>query len=236
LDNYTLDKMVAVPGLTVMAKFDQLYAYGDKEDAFKTICELAYVVPNFLIAEVPVEEYGDKQNDDLRERFGLSTDDFPAFFLFSDGGKVQKKFEGFPDPVAKRPATWDDEEDGEWEPPMLEEVNVDTLLTWLRTNGIKMPSLGTIVELDELVHKFMKSSDKASVLKEATALADSEHKNDRKAPMYTKIMQKVIEKGNDYVEAEAARVKKLLSGRITEEKQAELKDKSKILAVFAVEV
>mmetsp|Transcript_23391 Transcript_23391/g.54398 ORF Transcript_23391/g.54398 Transcript_23391/m.54398 type:complete len:269 (+) Transcript_23391:80-886(+) len=237
LDNYTFDKMLAVPGLSVAVKFDQSYAYGEKEDAFKTVCELAYSVPNFLIAEVPVEEYGDKINDDLRERFGLAVDEFPVYLLFSENGKKKVRFEGFPDPSARKPATWDDEEDGEWEPPMMEEINAENLLLWLRMNGVKMPSIGTIHELDQLAQKFMaKGGDKASILKEAEALAKGDYQNDRKAPMYTKIMQKVIEKGNDYVAGETARVKKLLAGKITEDKKSELTDKTKILDVFAREV
>merc|ERR1719230_144162 len=94
LDNYTLDKVLAIPGQSVLVKFDKSYAYGEKEDEFKSLCKLAYKVPNFLIGEVPVQEYGDKENDDLRERFKLKKDDFPVYFLFNEANKEGLKYEG----------------------------------------------------------------------------------------------------------------------------------------------
>merc|ERR1711912_72178 len=44
----------------------------------------------FLIGEVGVQEYGDKENDDLRERFNINKDDFPVFKLFKKGGNTEK--------------------------------------------------------------------------------------------------------------------------------------------------
>lgn len=32
-------------------------------------------------------EYGEKENDDLRERFGVKKEDYPAFKLFKQGDK-----------------------------------------------------------------------------------------------------------------------------------------------------
>merc|ERR1711988_668960 len=92
LDNYTLDKVLGIPDTTVLVKFDKSYAYGEKEDEFKVLCRLAYSVPNFLIGEVPVQEYGDKENDDLRERFKLKKDDFPVYFLFNEANKEGLKY------------------------------------------------------------------------------------------------------------------------------------------------
>merc|ERR1712087_542658 len=105
-----------------MGKFDQSYAYGEKEDEYKTLCKLAHSVQNFFIAEVPVQEYGDKENDDLRERFGLKKDDFPVYFLFNQANKEGLKYTG--------------------------SIKADAITSWLRRNQIKMPSVGTIQELD----------------------------------------------------------------------------------------
>lgn len=232
LDNYTFDKMVAVPGLTLLAKVDQSYAYGEKEDAFKELCKLAHSVPNFLIGEIPVQEYGDKENSDLMERFKLTKEDFPGYFLFK-GPDSQVKFEGFADPLSKKPANWDDDEDGTWEAPMRKDITGENLVIWLRKNGVKMPSIGTIAELDEIVKKYMQEGLKQSYIDEATKLAETEHKNDKKAPIYLKILAKIKEKGADYVEKETARLTKLLVGKLTDEKKAELSEKMKILAVFA---
>lgn len=233
LDNYTFDKMLSVPGLSLMVKIDKSYAYGEKEDAFKEVAKLAYPVKNFIVAEVPVSDYGDKENDDLRERFKLKTDDFPAFFLFKAGRSSDDgiKFEGFPDPTARKPASWDDDEDGPWEPPMLSEVTATNLVMWLKKQGIKMPSIGTIAELDEVVHKYMKAPSDA-LIAEAKKLAETEFPNDKKAPVYIKIMEKVKEKGAEYLDKELGRVQKISAGKVTPEKKTELDDKIRILNVF----
>lgn len=230
LDNYTFDKFREIPGLTLLVKFDQSYAYGEKEDAFKQVAKLAYSVPNFIVGEVPVQEYGDKDNSDLAERFSLKKDDFPAYYLFRQAEST--KFEGFANPAAKKPVNWDEDEDGKWEAPMIKDITAENLLLWLRTQGVKMPSVGTIAELDEIAVRFMKKVQQSDV-DEAKKLAEGEHKNDQKAAMYVKIMQRVMEKGTGYIQSESERVGKLLQRKITDEKKAELTEKLKILDVFA---
>jgi len=178
-----------------------------------------------------VQEYGDKENSDLQERFGVKTGDMPVFYLFKGAEDAGKKFEGFADPSAKKPATWDDAEDGEWESPMIKDITADTLVLWLRTNGVKMPSIGTIAELDEVAKRFMQEPKQAD-LDEAKKLAEGDHKNDKKAPIYVKIMQKVLEKGTGYVQTEVERVKKIMAGKVTPQKKDELQDKLKILNIF----
>merc|ERR1711879_504386 len=155
--------MVSTPGMTFLTKIDKNYAYGEKEDAFKEICKLSYAVQDLLVAEVSVEEYGDKQNADLAERFGVKESDFPTYFLFKGSVENPVKFEGFPNPTSKKPTDWDDDEDGEWEPSMITEPTAENLILWLRKYGVKMPSIGTIFELDELVAKFMKGPTDADI-------------------------------------------------------------------------
>ena len=36
-----------------------------KADAWRAICQLAYAVPNFFAAEVPVQRFNQKENDDV---------------------------------------------------------------------------------------------------------------------------------------------------------------------------
>mmetsp|Transcript_43112 Transcript_43112/g.77445 ORF Transcript_43112/g.77445 Transcript_43112/m.77445 type:complete len:261 (+) Transcript_43112:60-842(+) len=157
LDNMTFDKMLSVPGLTLLAKIDKAYPYGDKEETFKELCKLSYHVKDFLIGEIPVQEYGDKENEDLQKRFEVRTDEFPVYLLFKKGAAEPPiRFEGFPDPNAKKPASWDDEEDGPWEPPFRTDVTPENFVTWLRMKGVKMPYGGTILDMDEVAKKFMK--------------------------------------------------------------------------------
>jgi len=232
LDNMTFDKMLSVPGLTLLAKIDKAYPYGDKEETFKELCKLSYHVKDFLIGEIPVQEYGDKENEDLQKRFEVRTDEFPVYLLFKKGAAEPPiRFEGFPDPNAKKPASWDDEEDGPWEPPFRTDVTPENFVTWLRMKGVKMPYGGTILDMDEVAKKFMKGF-KDDDFAEAKKLAEGEYKDDAKAAVYIKIMQKIKEKGAAYVGTEMARVKKLMAGKITPAKQTELDTKVKILRIF----
>mmetsp|Transcript_5608 Transcript_5608/g.9351 ORF Transcript_5608/g.9351 Transcript_5608/m.9351 type:complete len:242 (-) Transcript_5608:70-795(-) len=207
LDNYTLDKVLAMPGHSVLVKFDKSYAFGEKEDEFKTLCKLAYSVQNFLIGEVPVQEYGDKENDDLRERFKIGKDDFPVYFLFNEKNKEGKKYSGA--------------------------IKAADIGTWLRQNQVRMPAIGTIDELDVIAKKFMKEKADADI-EAAKKLAEEDYKTDRKAAMYVKIMQKIKEKGDGYIESETKRVSKILEGKVTPDKAAEMNDKLKILGIFTV--
>jgi len=207
LDNYTFDKALAIPGHDFLVKFDQNYAYGEKEDEFKALCKLAYTVPKFFVAEVPVQEYGDMENDDLKQRFKLNKEHFPVYFLFNEANKEGVKYHGA--------------------------IKADDLVSFLRKHKIKMPSIGTIEELDGLVKKFLKEGKADATVAEAKKLAEGEYKTDAKAPHYAKIMAKIQEKGEGYVETETARVSKILEGKLSEEKKAEMNTKIKILNVFA---
>jgi len=204
LDNYTLDKVTSIPGWSFLVKFDQSYAYGEKEDEFKLLAKHAHAAQNFMVAEVPVQEYGDKENDDLRERFKLVKDEFPAYIFFK-AGEEAGRYSG--------------------------SIKADLLITWLRRQGVKIASIGTIEELDVLAEKFMQDPSD-SVVAEAKTLADGEFKEDRKAAVYVKIMQKILEKGKDYPATEAKRVTKIAEGKLAPEKKAELEEKIKILGVF----
>eukprot|EP00440_Ansanella_granifera_P064191 gb/GFBE01069592.1/.p1 GENE.gb/GFBE01069592.1/~~gb/GFBE01069592.1/.p1 ORF type:complete len:244 (+),score=92.22 gb/GFBE01069592.1/:1-732(+) len=207
LDNYTFSKVTSLPGWSFLVKFDQSYAYGEQEDEFKALCKHAYQAPNFMVAEVPVQEYGDKENDDLREKFKLSKEDFPAYFLFNEANSEGLRYSG--------------------------SVKADLLANWLRRQQVKIPSIGTIEEFDELAKKFMKESFSDAVLAEAKKLAEGQFSSDRKAAIYVKIMEKIKEKGEDYVSSELKRVSKIAEGKVAPGKKAELEDKIKVLGVFA---
>jgi len=74
--------------------------------------------------------------------------------------------------------------------------------------------------------------DRGAVMAKAKKLADEEYKTDRKAAMYVKIMQKIKEKGDEYIDTESKRVAKILEGKVTPEKSAEMGDKMKVLGMF----
>jgi len=205
LDNYTFDKVIGLPGQTVLVKFDKSFPYGDKEDEFKELCKAAYTAPNFFVGEVQVGEYGDMENDDLRKRYELSADDFPVFLLFR-GPKDMQKYAG--------------------------SVTAADISVWLRRNGVKISTTGTIAELDELVQKFIKGDLADSYIAEAEALAEGTYKGDSKAALYIKIMKKIKEKGVGYIATETARLQKVMQGNLTPEKMQELSLKVRLLSTF----
>lgn len=208
LDNYTFDKVLGMPGYDFLIKFDKSYAYGEKEDEFKILCKLAYSVPKLLVGEVPVQEYGDKENSDLQERFEIKKDDFPVYLLFNEANNAGARYTG--------------------------RITAADIGVWLRKNRIKMPAIGTIVELDAIAEEFIAKGASDALLDAARALAEGEHKNDRKAGMYVRIMDKIKTKGADYVSEETRRVGALLDGKLTDSKKDELNDKLKILSMFNV--
>eukprot|EP00929_Paragymnodinium_shiwhaense_P052257 TRINITY_DN26183_c0_g1_i2.p3 TRINITY_DN26183_c0_g1~~TRINITY_DN26183_c0_g1_i2.p3 ORF type:complete len:121 (-),score=51.91 TRINITY_DN26183_c0_g1_i2:332-694(-) len=116
---------------------------------------------------------------------------------------------------------------------MIKEITSENMITWLRKQGVKMPSIGTIAELDEIAVRFLKEGMKDDDLAAARQLAETEYKNDKKAPIYVKTMEKVKSKGEDYIKTEIARVEAILNGKLTPEKKAELSEKIKVLNVFA---
>ena len=62
-------------------KFDIAYPYGDKHDVYCKLAEEAADVNDLLVAEVGVKDYGDKDNEDLAQKFNVKKEDFPVVFL-----------------------------------------------------------------------------------------------------------------------------------------------------------
>lgn len=209
LDNYTFHKVTRIPGWSVLVKFDHHHARGEKEADFREVCKQAYSVSNFLVGEVTVSKWGDsleKGNDRLVEQFRVKKKDFPAYFLFDEANSDGRRYSG--------------------------SIQADQLVSWLRRNGVKIASFGTIKELDAVAKKFLKAGHTDEHLAQAQKLAEEQFSDDRKASIYVKIMQSIQEKGEAYVESEIKRVSKLAEGKIATEKKAELEEKLKVLTVF----
>ncbi len=93
-----------------------------------------------------------------------------------------------------------------------------------------------IEKFDRLVKDFFKASGDArktileQAQKEAEAVEDETEKEC--AAVYVKTMQKVLEKGDDFVDTELTRVEKLSEGKLSEKKKTQLKDRASILTSF----
>lgn len=231
LDNTTFDKVRQIPGFSLFAKIAAVN-YDSSEDEFGKLCKQGQYAKSILFGNVDVEEIGDEQNSDLAERYSVQTSDYPAYLLFQPGQESPLRFEPFPDPAAREPHDWDADEDGDWEAPEISEKTADNLATWLRMQGVRMPTDGQILELDDAAEAFMKGGYKDSDLDEAKKVAEA-YSQDPKAAIYIKTMEKVKAKGAGYIESEMSRLRKIMDGKITSVKRNEMQTKVGILQVFA---
>jgi len=68
-----------------LVKFDIAYPYGEKHDEFLKVAEASNLLPDLLVAEVGVKDYGDFENADLAKRFKVKKEDLPVLKLFIQG-------------------------------------------------------------------------------------------------------------------------------------------------------
>lgn len=68
LSDYTFDKILNKFPVT-MVKFDVAFPYGDKHEAFAAVAKDMVNLDDALAAEVPVKDYGEKDNEELAKRY-----------------------------------------------------------------------------------------------------------------------------------------------------------------------
>ena len=67
---------------SVMVRFDKEYSYGDEHDAWKEFAkQVGESSADMLTCDVGVSEYGDKDNSDISDKYGIKSDDFPQYRL-----------------------------------------------------------------------------------------------------------------------------------------------------------
>jgi len=196
----------------VLVKFDKSYAYGDKEDAFKDVAKTVSSMKNsFLVADVGVEEYGDKENDDIRERFGIDKDAFPVFKLFKKG-------------AAEKPIDY------------TGDVTKDGLIQFLKTEGglyIALP--GNLEPFDRIAAGLLsldKEAIEGKLVEAETAQSVAKADEVDYAKFYVKTIKKLLERGMDHVEREKTRITKLQDGKLSDKKKKMFADRLNILASF----
>jgi len=208
LSNYTFDKWISLASYKFFVKFDVAYPYGDLQDEWEKLAPMAQNVSQFFIAEVVVElEDGVEVNDDkLAKRYNLLKQENLPAMLFFNGLEDWTTYTG---------------------PNVTEAIT-----SWLRRKGVKMPSAGTIPDLDDEVFSSIKGGLTDARVEAMQILVDAKFADEKKAAWYPKIMRKMREKGTAYADAEGGRLEKLLTGSMAEEKRSDLTDKLSILGVF----
>lgn len=210
LDTLTFDKVIG-KHKAVLVKFDKQYAYGEKEDEFKKFAEKSSSQPDLLVAEVGVSEYGEKENDDLRERYNINKEDFPVYKLFKQNEDTPIDFKG--------------------------EIKADELSKFVKTNSRLWIGLPNCIEkFDRLAEELLASdsSGYADIIQKAEKVLEESTDDKEKVTgdIYVKIMKKIQEKGVNYVDSEVARVQKLLKDKITDKKKDQFKKRLDILTSF----
>ena len=215
LDTLAFDKVInAFPASLV--KFDVAYPYGDDHEEFAKVAKDAATVDRLFIGEVGIKDYGEKDNEDLAARFEVKKEDYPAAILFirgeEEGTMEHIKFKG--------------------------KFTAEELKGFVRKNsGIYMPLVGCIEELDKLADELLagKKEEMGVVIKKAEEVWDQAkgEKAQKRAEIYVKIMKKIEEVGEGFIEKEEARVAKILKGKVSKEKKEEMEERVNILKSFS---
>ncbi|CAK1541745.1 unnamed protein product [Leptosia nina] len=210
LDEISFDKIINTFSASLV-KFDVAFPYGEKHDAFIAVAKEAKDVKDLVIAEVGVKDYGEKENSELAQKYGATKENFPIVKLFTKG--------------KSEPITFDDSQG----------FTTEQLRRFVRQNtGIYLNLPGCIRELDMLAIEFMKSDkkDRKHVLKKTEDTLKALTQNENTGKIYKIIMEKISEKGDDFVKTENERVKKLISGKLSDEKKRDMALRLNILQSF----
>ena len=194
---------------SVMVRFDKEYSYGDEHDAWKSFAaKVGESAADMLVADVGVSEYGDKDNQDLAEKFSIKTEDFPQYRLFLKGAKTDA-------PIVYKG-----------------DKKEDAFMRFAQSEaGIWVGLPGQLKEFDALAKGFAK--DKSGSLKKAEAAAKSvDEKDADSAKYYVKVMTKATDKA-DFLTKEVERLQKMIDdGSVKASKKEQFGRRLNILSSF----
>ncbi|KAL9975849.1 hypothetical protein ACROYT_G013058 [Oculina patagonica] len=163
--------------------------------------------PNCVVAKVDAD--GER---DLGEKYGVSG--FPTIKFFPKDNKDGEEYNG-----------------GRSEQDFIDFLNEKCKTNRVSGGGISMEA-GRIDKFDELAKDFMTNQDKRdAILEEAKSLIDTQD-NPKIATYYTKVMERVLSKGDAFVTTEIDRLERLLDGAISITKKDEFSVRRNILKQF----
>lgn len=94
LDTLTFDKVIENFKFSIV-KFDVPYPYGPKHEAFEEFAKNVAEQHDLVVGSVGVKDYGEKDNQEIADRFGVDAKEFPAVLLFrKDNLKEPVVFKG----------------------------------------------------------------------------------------------------------------------------------------------
>ncbi|XP_041350337.1 endoplasmic reticulum resident protein 29-like isoform X7 [Gigantopelta aegis] len=211
LNSGVFDKIISKHKVALV-KFDETYPYGEKQDEFKKVAEASTSQPDLLIAEVQTADYGDKDNADLAEKFGVKKENHPVYKLFIQGRDDPVDYKG-------------------------NSKNADDIKKFImKESGLWLGLPACLEEFDKIVKDFFAANGnkRNDILAKAEEVAKSFTTEDQKtsAEIYIKTMKKIIEKGDNFIESEITRVEKLRDGKVSDRKKEQLGSRLNILTSF----
>jgi hypothetical protein len=176
---------------------------------YKSLVDSLYNVSGLQFAEAFVDHSDSSPHGKNMERtFGLDSDKFPQYIMYAKKHPVG----GMP---YKGKDYWED------------------IAMWIDVNNeLELPQAGSLQDFDKLVRRYVHSAekDRHDVLQAATKLASES--GDAKARHYVSAMQKVAQKGLDYVARERNRLSDVLIDTLPDDVRTELSSKLKVLNTF----
>nr|XP_040230195.2 protein windbeutel [Anopheles coluzzii] len=221
LDSSTFD-LVTRKFRYSLVKFDTAFPYGDKHEAFTGLAlETVGTTDELLFALVGIKDYGEQDNADLGRRFAIPKE-YPVIKLFHGDGTP---------PIDFAPA------DGE--------VTGDSLRKFLKRHTALYIGLpGCTERLDRLAQSFVDTVEPAEWRDlieqvERAERAEPDAASRAPYPMYLSLMRKIVKEADggrrttvEVVADEMKRVEKLLAGKLSDAKRAELKLRLNVMLSF----
>lgn len=213
LDSYSFDKVLSKFKVAVV-KFDVAFPYGDKHEEYGKVAAATKDAPDLLVAEVGVKDFGNKDNADIAKRYDIKKEDYPAVRLFLQGKTEPFKF------VAENDA----------------DFNADNIKRFIRAkSGIYLGLPGCVEQLDRLAEEFKTTNEKnrQEILNKARIFEETlPEEQQAAAKVYVKTMERIVERGDVFVQTEQTRIEGLLKGKLSNEKKRTMEERRNILQSF----
>ncbi|XP_011499669.1 PREDICTED: endoplasmic reticulum resident protein 29 [Ceratosolen solmsi marchali] len=213
LDSYSFDKIIPKFKAAIV-KFDVAFPYGEKHEEFAKVAFTTRDSFDLLVAEVGVKDFGNKDNSDIADRFNIKKDDYPVVLLFIQGKTEPHRF------IIKKDT----------------EFTADNIKRFIKTkSGVYLGLPGCVEKLDRLADQFKTSNDKdrQEILNKAKVFQETlpeEHRT--AAKVYVKTMEKIMERGDIFVQTEQTRIEGLLKGKLSNDKKRSMEERRNILHSF----
>lgn len=216
---HTLKKVVS-KFKAVLVKFDETYPSNvDKDKQYKQLAAELRFSNDVFLAEINVPDQGEKSEERLlAEKLKAdNVEEMPFLYLF--------KQDDFDNPIMI--------------PKDLNDPSMIRNYVRSQVSGVRFQLESCIESFDLLANEFVQKSndnDRKSILNEAKKSMEKLDENDKQfAKVYVKVMERMLERGELFLQSERERVKNMLKGKLSDIKKKQFQTKLNILENFQIE-